>query len=169
MSSEYDDHDYVPDLPDEWVDDATLRERRQRRMERKEPNRANREDNPPPPADDHVIERPPEPTPNVPREVRQLLENTEQWVETREQREDGLRRSMRQKEQRESHQASNLGQLPRGVCATIFGKLWKHTVGEPSHNADYNYLYDLLMYPEFGIKENLISDVNSRCTSLLKD
>jgi hypothetical protein len=51
--SEYDDEAYVPELSDEWVDEATRSVRAKRRMERKEgqANQKEPEHNPPPSTD----------------------------------------------------------------------------------------------------------------------
>ena len=179
--AEYDDVDYMPDLSDEWVDDATLQARRQRRMERKET--AQRPgDHPPMSADNAEAENefvpdiPPEPDPAptptpkaLLREVRQLQEGADHWVETREQREDGLRRSSRQK-QKERYQASNLGQLSPNVCSAIYSTIMDHTLTYGSRNptTDHRYLYALLMDPEFGVMDNLFPDAISRCPALLK-
>lgn len=112
----------------------------------------------------------PTPTPKaLPREVRQLQEGADHWVETREQREDGLRRSSRQK-QKERYQASNLGQLSPNVCSAIYSTIMDHTLTYGSRNptTDHRYLYALLMDPEFGVMDNLFPDAISRCPALLK-
>jgi len=75
---------------------------------------------------------------------------------------------MRQKEQKERYQAANKGQLSHVNCAALFQHVWQSTVGKNKPVEDYNYLYSLLMDPEFGIMDNLFADVISRCPSLLK-
>jgi hypothetical protein len=168
-SNEYDDDAFFPELSDEWVDDATLHSRKQRRMERKRQNRD--EVNPAQPlTEEQQPDIPPDPDPTnaptrVPHEVQQLRDQADNWVETREQREDGLRHSMHQKQK---YQAGNLGQLSKGHCSAMFQQIWQHTVGKSQPVEDYNYLYALLMDSEFGIMDNLFPDVISRCPSLLK-
>jgi hypothetical protein len=126
--------------------------------------------------DDYVPDIPPEPDPTptqtprtLPREVRQLHDGARNWVETREEREDGLRRSTRLKGQKERYQSSNLGQLSKGVCTAIYSTIMASTLtyGQNSY-VDHKYLYALLMDPELGVMDNMFPDAISRCPSLLK-
>jgi hypothetical protein len=172
-ANEFDDDAYVPELPDEWVDDGTLQARRKHRMERKSQGQSINPEHPP--SEELPPDIPPEPDPDpgtnatrFNREVTDLHRDADKWVETRDQREDGLRRSMRQKLNRERYQAANLGQHSRHYCSALFSMIYKFSLPSPKPVEDYKYLYALLMDPEFGIMDNLFPDVISRCPSLLK-
>jgi hypothetical protein len=151
--SEYDDEDYVPDLTDEWVDDQTRADRELRRIGRKKeqeraaqvkeqsrqkerkPGEPPLEHNPPQLADppenkEHADEPPPQPP-------------DPDWVETREERANGLRRGTRNRKpvtRFGANFATSASQHTRMACKATFRQLWSNVIATRAGNSNTRYL-----------------------------
>lgn len=175
--SEYDDEDYVPDLTDEWVDDQTKADRELRRIGRKkEQERLSRQK-------EHKPGEGREPPERNPSELEDPPQNAEhaddpppappdpEWAETREDRDDGRRRSTRHKNPMKRfgfNFAVSTSQHAHASCKATFRQLWSNVIATRAGNSDNRYLYALLMDPEFGIMENLFPHAISQVPSMLK-
>jgi Reverse transcriptase (RNA-dependent DNA polymerase) len=185
--SEYDDEDYVPDLTDEWVDEQTRADRELRRIGRKkeqeersarqkEQSARQKEHKP----EERQRQEPPERNPSQSADLPHPDERANdpppphpgpEWVETREERDDGLRRGTRHRKpvtRFGANFAGSTSQHARILCKATFRQLWTNVIATRAGNSDNRYLYALLMDPEFGIMENIFPHAISQVPSMLK-
>ncbi len=165
-----DDPASIPELADEWVDDATLETPRRRRMERRDttPKPADsRSDKPqlrdgvqPPAATvtDPSDPDPPAATVNPPTPARPVPVDEAPTSA-------GTCRSTQTRYQMEIYSPGTGGlECGRALCMSLAKKVAWSTLGK----RDYSLVYALLMDPEFGVVEAMLPHVGTQCAHMLK-